>query len=147
VRLILEFSGDLRFAVRTFRRHKAFATMAVVTLALGLGANIAAFSAFDAVLMRDLPVEKAEELVTFDWLRTDDSMVAGYSGYGSPGPIAGTGIRTSFSPITFQRFRESSGTLSDMEHLEYPSQQRRRGHADCLRFRRPAYELGFDTRC
>ena len=77
MRLIAGFCGDLRFAVRRFGRHKAFAATAVVSLALGLGANIAAFSAFDAVLIWHLPVEKPEELVTFDWLRTDDSMVAG----------------------------------------------------------------------
>ena len=41
-------------------------------------------------------------------------MVAGYSGYGRPGPAPGTGIRTSFSPVTFQRFRQSSRTLSDV---------------------------------
>jgi len=114
VQLIGELSADLRFAVRTLGRHKAFAVMAIATLAVGLGANIAAFSAFDAVLGRNLPVEKPEQLVTFDWLRTNDSMVAGYSGYGRPGPVSGTGIRTSFSRITFHRFRQSSQTLSDI---------------------------------
>ena len=107
MRLIAEFVGDLRFSIRTLGRHKSFAAMAVATLGMGLGANIAAFSAFDAVLIRQLPVEKPEELVTFDWLRTDESMVAGYSGHGRPGPGAGTGIRTSFSPVTFHRFRQS----------------------------------------
>ncbi len=109
-----EFFGDVRFAVRTLGRHRAFAAMAIVTLGAGLGANIAAFSAFDAVLVKNLPVEKPEELVAFDWLRTSDSMVAGYSGYGRPGPAPGTGIRTAFSPVTFQRFRQSSQTLSDV---------------------------------
>ena len=112
--MIAEFAADLRFAIRTLGRHKAFAGMAIATLAVGLGANIAAFSAFDAVLVRNLPVEKPEQLVTFDWLRTNDSMVAGYSGYGRPGPVSGTGIRTSFSPMTFHRFRQSSQTLSDV---------------------------------
>ena len=114
VQLIAEFAANLRFAIRTLGRHKAFAGMAIATLAVGLGANIAAFSAFDAVLVRNLPVEKPEQLVTFDWLRTNDSMVAGYSGYGRPGPVAGTGIRTSFSLMTFHRFRQSSQTLSDV---------------------------------
>ena len=114
MQLIAEFAADLRLAVRTLGRHRAFAGMAIATLAVGLGANIAAFSAFDAVLVRNLPVEKPEQLVTFDWLRTSDSMIAGYSGYGRPGPVSGTGIRTSFSPITFHRFRQSSQTLSDV---------------------------------
>jgi len=50
----------------------------------------------------------------FDWLRTSDSMVAGYSGYGRPGPAPGLGVRTSFSAITVQRFREHTATLSDV---------------------------------
>jgi hypothetical protein len=95
--------ADIRFTLRTFGRNKAFAIMATLTLALALGANTAVFSAFDAVLVRDLPVKNPQELVVFDWLRTADVMVAGYSGYGRPGPTPGTGIRTSFSRITFER--------------------------------------------
>ena len=102
---------DLRLAVRSLMRNGTFAVLAIAALAIGLGANISAFSAFDAVLARDLPVRNPEELVTFHWLRSNDSMVSGYSGYGRPGP-GGTGIRTSFSPVTFERFRGSSQTLS-----------------------------------
>jgi predicted permease len=102
---------DLRFAIRSLLRNGTFALLAILALAIGLGANTAAFSAFDAVLARDLPVRNPEELVTFHWLRTNDSMVAAYSGYGRPGP-GGTGIRTSFSPVTFERFRTSSQSLS-----------------------------------
>jgi predicted permease len=102
---------DLRLAVRSLLRNGTFALLAILALAVGLGANAAAFSAFDAVLAKDLPVRNPEELVTFHWLRTNDSMVAAYSGYGRPGP-GGTGVRTSFSPVTFERFRTSSQTLS-----------------------------------
>jgi predicted permease len=104
---------DLRFTVRSLTRNRLFAVLATLTLAIGLGANIAVFSAFDAVLGRDLPVRHPEELVTFHWLRTSESMVAGYSGYGRQAP-GGAGLRTSFSPVTFERFRESSQTLSDV---------------------------------
>ncbi len=110
---ILGVWSDLRLGVRSLSRNRTFAVLAMVALAVGLGATISVFTAFDAVLARDLPVRHPEELVTFHWLRTDDSMVASYSGYGRPGP-AGTGIRTSFSPLTFDRFRESSQTLSEV---------------------------------
>ncbi len=102
---------DLRMAARTLSRSVWFSVLAILVLGVGLGAAIAAFSAFDAVLARDLPVRRPEELVTFHWLRTHDSMVAAYSGYGRPGP-AGTGLRTSFSAVTFERFRAGTRTLS-----------------------------------
>src|SRR5260370_1403614 len=41
-------------------------------------------------------------------------MVAGYSGYGRKGPAPGLGIRTSFSALTVERFREHSATLADV---------------------------------
>ena len=50
----------------------------------------------------------------FDWLRTQDSMVARYSGYGRSGPAPGVGVRTSFSALTVERFREHTATLSDV---------------------------------
>lgn len=40
-------------------------------------------------------------------------LVAGYSGYGRPGPAPRLGVRTSFSALTVERFREHTATLSD----------------------------------
>jgi putative ABC transport system permease protein len=61
--LVDELRGDLRYALRTFARSKAFTIAAVATLALGIGANTAIFSLIDAVMLRMLPVDKPEELV------------------------------------------------------------------------------------
>ena len=112
--LLDELRGDLRFAFRTFGRSKGFTAAAMATLALGIGANTAVFSVVDALLLRKLPVKNAEELVVFDWLRTPDSMVARHLGYGRPGPAPGLGVRTSFSALTVERFREHTATLSDV---------------------------------
>jgi putative ABC transport system permease protein len=56
------FTLDLRHALRLFRREPAFAAAAVVTLALGIGANTALFAVVEAVLLRPLPYPDAERL-------------------------------------------------------------------------------------
>ena len=114
LRLVDELHADLRYAFRTFGKSKGFTVAAIATLALGIGANTAVFSVVDALLLRRLPVKHPEELVVFDWLRTSESMVAGYSGYGRPGPAPGLGVRTSFSALTVERFHEHTSTLSDV---------------------------------
>jgi putative ABC transport system permease protein len=54
---------DFRYAVRLLRRDRAFALAAVLSLALGIGANTAIFQLLDAVRLRTLPVERPGELV------------------------------------------------------------------------------------
>src|SRR5689334_12311861 len=54
---------DLRYGFRTLVKNPGFTVVAVLTLALGLGANTAIFSLTDQILIRLLPVEKPEELV------------------------------------------------------------------------------------
>jgi predicted permease len=55
---------DVRYGLRTFRRNPAFTTVAVVTLALGIGVNAGIFSVVNAVLFRDLSAPGARELVS-----------------------------------------------------------------------------------
>ena len=55
--------SDLRYAVRGFRRSPLFAAVAILSLALGIGANSAIFTLMDQVLLRKLPVSHPEQLV------------------------------------------------------------------------------------
>lgn len=55
--------NDLRFALRTLRKNPGFALVAILSLALGTGANTAIFSLMDAVMLRMLPVSHPEELI------------------------------------------------------------------------------------
>jgi predicted permease len=54
---------DIRFAVRTFLKNPGFALLAILTLALGIGANTAIFTVLDSVLLRSLPVPEPQQLV------------------------------------------------------------------------------------
>jgi putative ABC transport system permease protein len=60
---VRNFVQDLRFAVRQMRRSPGFLLTAVLTLALGVGANTAVYSLLDQALLRSLPVSKPEQLV------------------------------------------------------------------------------------
>ena len=63
LRFFDDLIGDLRYSCRTFVRNKGFALSAVVTLALGIGANAAIFNLIDALLLRSLPVGHPDQLL------------------------------------------------------------------------------------
>jgi predicted permease len=94
---------DVRYAFRTLSRAPGFATAAVLTLALGIGANTAIFTALDHLILRSLPVEHPEQLVnvvtsrpnginynlSYPWfaaLRDDNAVFSGVLAH-SPSPV------------------------------------------------------------
>jgi len=74
---------DLRYASRQLRRSPGFTVTAVLTLTLGLGANIAVFSLLNCILLRPLPVPHADELAVIRTDQNDQEHGPNYS-FGSP---------------------------------------------------------------
>src|SRR5450759_1451858 len=66
---------DLRYAARTLGKTRAFSIVAVLSLALGIGANTALFSLMDVMLLSALPVKNPQELVQFVRAHPDGNMM------------------------------------------------------------------------
>ena len=88
--------NDLKFALRQLLKNPGFAAVAVLTLALGIGANTAIFSMFKAVALRPLgAVRNPQELVTVTMLTPDDRKVT-------------------FSYPDYRDFRDGNGVFADL---------------------------------
>ncbi len=62
-----ELGQDIRYGCRTLTANKAFSVLAVLSLALGIGANTAIYSLMESILLRSLPVANPESLVVLNW--------------------------------------------------------------------------------
>src|SRR4051795_5818681 len=65
----MQIVRDLRYAVRGLARAPLFTSVALLSIALGIGANTAIFTLVDEVLLRQLPVKAPQQLVLFDGAR------------------------------------------------------------------------------
>lgn len=115
-RLEEEFVQDLRFGIRMLLRNKGVTAVALISLALGIGANTALFSVFDAMMLRKLPVQAPEQLVLFNWTYPEDADFKGGLTFDGTlrDPESGLATWDSFSYRTFEQFRTANQTLSDL---------------------------------
>src|SRR5262249_36315506 len=86
---------DLKFACRQLLKHPGFTVVAVLTLALGIGANTAIFSLINSVLLKTLPVKNSHQLVALNHAGGNRS------GNGFPYPV-------------FEQLRDRNGVFSDL---------------------------------
>jgi predicted permease len=93
---------DVRYGIRMLAKNPGFTAVAVLTLALGIGANTAIFSVMNAALVRRLPVPDPERLVRFH--TTDQPPNTSQTGYND----------TSLTEPVFEELRKQHNVLSDL---------------------------------
>jgi predicted permease len=103
---------DVRYGIRLLRRSPGFTAIAVVSLAVGIGASVAVFSLADAVLFQKLPIRNPDELVIFRWISGPALPLDSLSGYSSQGDSENSS--TSFSRTAYEAAREHGAAHADV---------------------------------
>jgi predicted permease len=107
------FVKDLRHAARTLGRARGWTAVVLVSLALGIGANTALFTAVNGLMLETVPVADPSSLVRLHYAGQND-MVRSSSSYGFAGTIGERSIRPTLSFPMVQALRKANQTLTDL---------------------------------
>jgi predicted permease len=106
---------DIRYGFRMLRKNPSFTAVAVLTLALGIGANTAIFSVVDAVMLEMLPVRSPQQLIQCKWTSKDwPSVVEDLEGSNRKDPATLGWISESFPYPAFEAMRNRSTSFSEV---------------------------------
>ncbi len=114
-----ELGQDVRYGCRTMTANKAFSALAVLSLALGIGANTAIYSFMESILLRSLPVADPESLVVLNWHSrppqegSREWVIHGLQGLFWPGD-KGTLVSGIFPYAAFETLREGNPVFSTL---------------------------------
>src|ERR1700730_4010380 len=131
-RWLADLVDDTRYGVRTLSNNPVFTTVAVLTLALGIGANTAIFSLIDAVLLRALPVRDPKQLVLFKWQAHNEPKHWSSTSYGDCDQerTKTTSSGCSFSGPFFREIQSQKGVLSSVAAFAWAERPELRGNRE-----------------
>lgn len=110
-----QLGQDVRYASRALIQNRVFTVMAVLSLALGIGANTAIYSFLDALLLRALPVTEPHQLAVLNWHNKSDEDTVFHGGSGSVYDDARYGFASRIFPYqAFENFQRSQTVFSNL---------------------------------
>ena len=106
--MLTGLGSEMRYALRGLRKSPGFTIVAILSLALGIGANMAMFGVVKALLLTPLPVDAPEELSLVTWRRDGEFRVSQNGSTSYTDPSTGLRYRSNLSYPLYRALREAT---------------------------------------